>query len=94
MSRRPGIGRTWYEKYKTDVFPSGYIIINGKKAAPPKYYQVLLEEQDSLEFASQKKSLREHRKKTAWNAVPKRLQVREICKLASIKNHTRQYEEQ
>ncbi len=25
MSRRPGIGRDWYEKYKTDVFPSDEI---------------------------------------------------------------------
>lgn len=39
MSRRPGIAREWYEKYKnTDVFPRDYIVLNGVKTKVPKYY--------------------------------------------------------
>lgn len=39
MSRRPGIAREWYEKYKTsDVFPRDYIALNGHKLKVPKYY--------------------------------------------------------
>lgn len=46
MSRRPGIGRGWYDKYKKDVYPSGYCVSNGYKLTPPKYYDKLLEEED------------------------------------------------
>ena len=30
MSRRPGIGREWYEEYKNDVFPSDEVPVVGK----------------------------------------------------------------
>lgn len=39
MSRRPGIGTTWFEKFQGDVFPHDYIVTgNGIKQKPPKYY--------------------------------------------------------
>lgn len=41
ISRRPGIGRAWFEKYKTDVFPSDEVIINGQSKKPPRYYDKL-----------------------------------------------------
>lgn len=43
MSRRPAIGRAWFEKWWLDVYPSDFIVINGKKMSPPKYYDILLE---------------------------------------------------
>lgn len=43
MSRRPGIGQSWFEKYHTDVFPSDEVISDGHPARPPKYYDTLLE---------------------------------------------------
>ena len=48
MSRRPGIGAGWYEKYKTDCFPTDFLVRynkNGKdyKTKPPGYYLDLLE---------------------------------------------------
>jgi hypothetical protein len=43
MSRRPGIGKTWYEKYSSDVYPHDYIVVNGVKCKPPKYYDNQLE---------------------------------------------------
>lgn len=43
MSRRPGIGRGWYEKFSSDCFPSDFIILRGKKMVPPKYYGNLFE---------------------------------------------------
>ena len=48
MSRRPGIGKDWYDKYKDDVFPSDEIPVPGhgidKKV--PRYYQQLFKESD------------------------------------------------
>ena len=36
MSRRPGLGKGWFEKYKSDVYPDDFVILNGKKMKPPK----------------------------------------------------------
>ncbi|UOF82976.1 replication associated protein [Microviridae sp.] len=43
MSRRPGIGRDWYEKYRSDVFPSDLLVTRGVKMKPPRYYDNLYE---------------------------------------------------
>lgn len=46
MSRRPGIGKTWLEKYKSDVYPHDYVVINNHKVKPPRYYDSLLSEEE------------------------------------------------
>jgi hypothetical protein len=46
MSRKKGIGYTWFEKYKNDVYPNDYVVVNGKEVRPPRYYDSLLEEQE------------------------------------------------
>lgn len=38
MSRRPGIGHNWFHKFKSDYYPHGKVVINGKETNPPKYY--------------------------------------------------------
>jgi hypothetical protein len=42
MSRRPGIGKAWFDKFKGDCYPSDLMILptaNGiKKGKPPRYY--------------------------------------------------------
>lgn len=38
MSRRPGIGAWWYEKFARDLFPGDYAIQDGKKFKVPMYY--------------------------------------------------------
>lgn len=44
MSNRPGIGASWLEKYKDDVYPHDYVIIrDGVKVRPPKYFDTLYE---------------------------------------------------
>lgn len=44
MSRRPGIGRGWLEKYASDVYPHDYVVIrNGIKCKPPKYYDKIFD---------------------------------------------------
>ena len=46
MSRKPGIGYQWLQKYKADVYPHDYVVINGHKVKPPRYYDSLLDEQE------------------------------------------------
>lgn len=43
MSRRPGIGKEWIDKYGTDVYPHDYVIMNGKQFKPPRYYDKLFD---------------------------------------------------
>lgn len=38
MSRRPGIGRSWIDKFGPEVFQSDEIIVRGLQARPPRYY--------------------------------------------------------
>lgn len=46
MSRMPGIGYNWLQKYKADVYPNDYIVINNHKVKPPRYYDSLLSEEE------------------------------------------------
>lgn len=55
MSRKPGIGYEWFKKYKTDVYPGDYCIINGKKIRPPRYYDNLLSEEELEEIKNKRK---------------------------------------
>lgn len=42
MSRKPGIARTWWEAFHTDIYDD-QLIVNGQKTKPPRYYDELLE---------------------------------------------------
>ena len=46
MSRRPGIGYSWFQRYKTDLYPHDYCVVDGKKLPVPRYYDLLLERED------------------------------------------------
>lgn len=44
MSRNPGLGKRWFEKYWSEVYPADEVIMRGHQAKPPRYYDGLLEE--------------------------------------------------
>lgn len=50
MSLRPAVGRDWYERFKSDVYPSDFVVMNGKKVRPPRYYDSLLKKSDPSLF--------------------------------------------
>ena len=65
MSRRPGIGRGWLEKFTSDVYPHDYVVIrNGIKCRPPRYYDKVYDEIDPDGMSTIK-----YRRK--WNAILK-----------------------
>lgn len=43
QSRRPGIGATWFEKFRNDCFPSDFVVIDGRQRRVPNYYTLKLE---------------------------------------------------
>jgi hypothetical protein len=86
MSRRPGIGKPWYDRYKSDVFPSDYLVVNGRKVKPPKFFETLLELDDEKALKAIKGRRIESAKTRLADSTPERLEVREIVKEAQIKN--------
>lgn len=86
MSLRPGIGSTWFEKYKTDVYPDDYIVAEGKKIKVPAFYDKLLEKEDPTTLENCKGKRRARGQQKEIDNTPERLRVREIVKLETIKN--------
>lgn len=84
MSRNPGIGSKWFEKYKSDVFPSDQIIINGKAVKPPKYYDLKLEKDYPEEFKKLRAERTERGEDQAPNNTTDRLAVRKKIKMQKI----------
>lgn len=50
MSLKPGIGAKWLEKYVTDVYPTGAMVVRGVESSPPRYYDKLFRRIDRKEF--------------------------------------------
>ncbi len=84
MSRRPGIGAGWLDEYAADVYPDDFVIINGKKVRPPRYYDQNYELVNSDEIEKIKWTRKKNLRKHAENNTPERLAVRE--KIQDAKN--------
>ena len=79
MSRRPGLGFEWFQRYWRDVYPHDRVIIKGKEYAPPKYYDQLLEHKDPDMYAHvlEKREVDSQAENRVANATDQRLQDRE-----------------
>lgn len=71
MSRRPGIGLTYYEKYRSDMYPEDKMNVNGIKVLPPRYFYDKEMEKETFE----------NLQKGKWNKVTSRLMPTDIYKL-------------
>ena len=92
MSRRPGIGKAWFEEYQADVYPHDYVVIDGRKLKPPRYYDKLLEQFDPVQMEVVK-MMREHRAKDlAEDNTPARLMDKEAVSIARMKLKKRNLE--
>ncbi|AXL14704.1 replication initiator protein [Microviridae sp.] len=79
MSRRPGIGADWLKKYQADVYPSDFVVLNGKKCKPPKFYDRSYEVVDPDQLQKLKARRNTGARKNAPDNTPERLRVREKC---------------
>jgi hypothetical protein len=50
MSRNKGLGHDWLMKYKSDVYPNDYVVVNGHEIKPPRYYDSLLSEEELVKI--------------------------------------------
>lgn len=54
VSRRPGIGREWYEKFGAFVREHDFVVLRGRRVRPAKYYDRLFDVFDPEGFALKK----------------------------------------
>ena len=78
MSRRPGIGSDYYEKFSSDVFPHDEVVIDGKTMKAPRFYLDKLEEENPRLHELIKKQRKEKFAPHAKDCTPERLEVREF----------------
>lgn len=90
MSRRPGIGSSWFDRYRSDVYPGDFVVVNGVKNRPPRYYDNLLDKADP-DLLENLKSIRSDRV-DYFESLPERLDVKREVKLAQIKSLKRTLE--
>lgn len=92
MSRRPGIARAWFDKFKTDVYPSDFITLRGKKLKPPKFYNSQYEILYPQQYAKIKANRINLAKQHASNNTVDRLAIREFIQLDRFNQLPRSYE--
>ncbi|AXH77424.1 MAG: replication initiator protein [Microviridae sp.] len=76
MSRRPGIGAGFFDKYQSEIYARDSCLINGREVKPPKFYDNKLERLDQDLFLTIKDSRKLAATSNA-NNKPERLRVRE-----------------
>lgn len=88
MSRRPGIGKGWLEKYKDETYRNDSIIIRGMEVQPPKFYDNQVEKIDEIKMRRRLKA-----RKFKDNNTDDRLFVREQVKRAQMRSLKRKLDE-
>lgn len=94
MSRRPGIGSTWIQKYSSDVYRGDFVLINGRKVKPPKFYDKYFEHEYPSDYEIMKRKRVSDGKLRAADQTPERLKVREEVQMHRYRRLKRGFEEQ
>lgn len=86
MSLKPGIGSRWLAKFQTDVYPRDYVVVNGVKTKPPKYYDVLFERENPGVFSElvAQRELDGYSQQLAGEHSNARLAVKEQIQVARV----------
>lgn len=91
MSRRPGIGKEWFDRFASDCFPSDEVPVPGcgvlKKV--PRYYEKLFEIADPLTLEEVKKVRETFRREHSAEYTPARLMAKYKVKKAQVAQLTR-----
>lgn len=93
MSRRPGIGHSYFASYADQIYRHDFVVIRGVPSRVPKFYDKLLEKADPSLYARVKDD-----RECALSIfppedrTPDRLAVRERVKQAQLRHLSRRYE--
>lgn len=83
MSRRPGVGSTWFEKFRGEVYPSDEVVHKGRRFRPPRFYDLKLPAAE-LDVLKGKRASRVALRKEDLSY--ERLGVREVCADARLRS--------
>ena len=84
MSLKPGIGKDFYKKYTSDIYPQDYIILRGKKVKPPKYYDKQYKIDQPYEYDELLYMREKNAKLNSEDNTPERLFVKEQVTMAKL----------
>lgn len=84
MSRRPGIGKSWFDRYGADVLRDDSVFSNGHPAKPPRYFDALMAESSPDAFEAIKEARKKRAVSQLWNSTAERLAVRETVLKAKL----------
>lgn len=85
MSRRPGIGTSYFEKYGAEVIAHDSVVMRGREVRPPRFYSKLMEAVDSKRMEAIKKKRRREAMKHRADQTPERRRVKERHAILSLK---------
>lgn len=95
MSRMPGIGKGWFDKFQTDVYPDDKVIIrHGFICQPPRYYDNLYDIKNHDQLNVIKRRRTNPKNKNKEDNTLARLQVREKVQQLKAKKLIRSYEKE
>lgn len=89
MSRNPGLGAKWIEKWKDDVYPSDELVMNGVITRPPKYYDKEIEKHNEEVIKKIKAKRKRNAVKYKRDQTNDRLETREKVAKAQNSRKTR-----
>ncbi|UDN67517.1 replication initiator protein [robinz microvirus RP_36] len=91
MSLKPGIGATWFEKYKDEVMNWDEIVVKGRKIKPPRYYDKILSRTEG--FRWEEIQYERYLESLRWrdDNTPERLKVRETIQQQKLDNKKREF---
>lgn len=85
MSLKPGIGARWLDKYETDVYPSGRVVVRGVESMAPRYYDKRYKERQAEKFDVVAFNRERAARLRYLDNTDERLVVKEKVRLAAIK---------
>lgn len=84
MSRRPGIGRGWFDQYHSETYANDSVIMNGMEVSPPRYYDNMFELLDFERMQVLRKSRRRRALLRRSDNTSSRLRVREVVEMRKM----------
>lgn len=86
MSLKPGIGRGFYDAYRSDIFPADSIVVRGREVGNTRFYRKLCEAQNPAEAEIYRTRRIKSASRNKADNTPERLAVREKCLIARTSN--------
>lgn len=84
LGKNNAIGKTWLQKYESDVYPDGKMVIRKMKTKTPKYYDRLYKKKEPDKYEEMKMNRELEQLAYLPDNTPERLQAKERVKRAQV----------